>query len=266
MTQNTNLKELDKELESLLNNYNANESKMYKKKLELFEKDCIELTNKIFPQFKLPIYVSISEFDNPVPNSLAYWADTENLDTEYSNLNDNYCREPYKNGGYFYPVRNPSTGVVSLKNCDSVITDELKQMLDLKYEISIMIAEARNALFKSENVNSNNSRTVLTQLNNKLKTYETLQTQYIQTLKLIKNFNMLLKDKKKEIENKEEKKETLENEYNITRETENDYNNIKRNNENKANKLFYYSKIALFICWCLTLALFLLININEILE
>jgi uncharacterized protein YhaN len=266
MAQNRNLKELEKELESLLNKYNDNESKMYKKKLEQFEKDCIEITQKIFPQFRLPIYVSISEFDNPVPNSLAYWADAENLDTVYSNLNDNYCRDPYKNGGYFYPVRNPSTGVVTLKNCDSVITDELKQMLDLKYELSIMVAAARNALFRSENVNSNNSKTVLEKLNNKLKEYETLQTQYIQTLKLIKNFNMLLKDKTKEIENKEEKQDYLENEYNITRDIENDYNNIRKHNEYRAKQFLFYTKIILFICWCLTLALFSLININEILS
>lgn len=258
-------KELDRELKKILDTYDDNARKEYEEKIKEFEKDCIDLTKETFPQFKLPIYMSISEFDNPVPNSLAYWADTEGLSDKYSNLNDNYCRDVRGNDNYVYPVRNPGTGVVSLKSCGTVVTDELKEMLDIKNELSIMIAQARNSLFRAENTSNNNSKQIMEKLNNKLKEYETLQTQYIQTLKLIKNFELLLEEKRKNVELKEENTDSLENDFNISRDIENDHNNTVRLHKNKNIKILLVIKILLFICWCLVLALFGLININKIL-
>lgn len=257
-------KDLDAELDTILETYNENDIKTYKAALTKFEKDCIKLTEETFPQFKLPIYISIADFDNPVPNSLAYWADTQDLSPEYSNLNDNYCRNVYGNDNYVYPVRNPNTGVISLKSCNTIINDELKDMLDLKNELSIMISQARNALFKNEKTNANNSKQIIDTLNKKLNEYEVLQTQYIQTLKLIKNFDLLLKDKREDIDKKELESDTIENEFNITRDVESINNIYQKQNKKLNSKLLLYTKLLLFICWLLVLGLFAMLNINKI--
>jgi hypothetical protein len=260
------IKELNKELDKLLDKYDDSEKEIYKKKIQNLEKDCLKITKNVFPNLKIPIYMSIYEFDNPKPNSKANWSDTINLNSDYENLNDNYCRDVYNNENYVYPVRNPSTGVVSLQPCDKYINDELKEMLDLKYDLSIMISKARNALFRNEINNSNNGKNILDKLDNKLKEYEALQTQYLQTLKLINNFDILLKDKRKTIEEKEIEDTTLENTYNIGRDIQNDYNNTFKNNFKYNEKLIFYTKILLFITWCIALGLFSLININRIIK
>lgn len=260
------IKELNKELDKMLDKYDDNEKEVYKNKIQKLEKDCLKITKKIYPNFKIPIYMSISELDNPKPNSNAFWSDTSNLNPDYENLNDNYCRDVYNNDNYVYPVRNPKTGVVSLKSCDTYIDDELKEMLDLKYDLSIMIAKARNSLFRNEINNSNNGKKILNKLDKKLKKYESLQTQYLQTLKLINNFDILLKDKRKSIEEKEIEDSKLENTYNIGRDMQSDYNNIFKSNISSNQRLMTYSKILLFITWCIALALFSLINIKRVIK
>jgi len=259
------IKELNKELNDLLINFNENNRELIKTKISEFEKDCLNLTKKILPNFKIPIYINIHDIDNNKLNSKTSWFEWENKKNKFVNLNDNYCRDIYGNGNYVYPVRNPRTGVVYFRNCNTYIDNEMIEITDLKNELSVLIAQARNSILNA-NLSSNSGKDkIQKEINNKLEKYESLQEKYIQITKMIDNFNILLKDKRKILNDKTDDYNKLDNNLNIKRDNENTFNNEFKYIKIRNTTLLYYAKIMFFICWLIILILFAFININKVL-
>jgi hypothetical protein len=258
------LNELNKELENILIDFDENNRETIKEKITEFDKNCIKLTKKVLPNFRIPIYMSIHNFDGNKPNSKILWEDWDNIKNKYKGLSDNYCRDAYGNGNYVYPVINPNTDVIYFRNCDTYIDQELKDISNIKNELSLLIGEARNTILRADLSSGTNRKQIQKQINNKLKEYESLQEKYIQVSKLLDNFNLLLKDKSSSIEKKEGQFDKLDNDLNIKRDIENTFNKQFNSLDNRNSKLLKYAKILLFICWLLVLGLFSLININRV--
>jgi len=264
MTQSNNLRNLNNELEDLLINIDESNRPIIRNQINNFEKDCLKITNKVFPNFTVPVYMDVHEIDDNKLNSKTSWEYYKNPKNKFGNLADNYCRDIYGNGNYVYPVRNPNTGVVYLKSCDTYYNQELKDISNLKNDMSVLIAKARNTILQSDLSSSKNKDNVKKELENKLAEFEDYQQKYIQLVKLIDNFNVLLNDKRETVNKNSTKFDKLNNTFNIKRDNENVFNDTYYSNKKRNERMIYYAKILIFICWLIVFGLFALININRV--
>lgn len=259
-----NLNTLNNELKLLLLNIDENNRDNIKNQINEFEKDCLKIANKVFNKYKVPIYMNIHDIDNNKINTKSAWEYWKNDKNIYSNLSDNYCRDIYNNGNYVYPVRNPDTGVVYLKNCDTYYNEDLKKLSNIEKDISLLIAKARNTILDADLTSNKNKENIKKEIDNKLKDFEEYQYKYIQLVKLIDNVNILLNDKRNNLDKNTKKFNNINNEFNINRDNENLYNEKYFDNKKYNNKIIFYVKIFIFIAWLLIFGLFSLININRI--
>lgn len=255
---------LNKELDILLLEFDKSNRTTIKDKIENFEKECLEITKKVLPTLSVPIYMSIHKFDNNKQNSETTWDEWVNNKNIFANQNDNYCRDIYKNGTLVYPVMNPNTDETYFRSCSFYIDEEMKNISSLKYEISTLIGEARNAILKAETSKTSDKTRTILRIDNKIREYEQLQEQYIQLAKLLDNFTLLLKNKRDLVTSKNDKYDKIDNELNIKRDHEDEFNEQYHRLEERNKKFLTWGKILIFICWLLVLGLFSLININRV--
>jgi t-SNARE complex subunit (syntaxin) len=258
------LQKLNNELKDMLLDFDSSNRSTIQQKITAFEKDCLKLTNEILPNYQVPIYMKIHKFDNNKPMSEATWEDWKNPKNKFANMSDSYCRDVYENGNLVYPVLNANTGIPFLRSCGVYIDDEMKKITNLKDELSALIAEARNTVLLAESRSGSSKKTVLDNINRKLKEYETLQDKYIQIVKMLDNFTLLLKNKRDIVENKNDKYEQLQTDLNIKRDAEDEFNEQFHRIEARNSRLLFWGKIVVFICWLIVLGLFSMININRV--
>lgn len=259
------LQKLNNELKDMLIDFDSGNRGTIQQKITKFEKECLDLTKKILPNYQVPIYMKIHNFDNNKPTSETTWEFWNNSKNKFANMGDNYCRDVYGNGNLVYPVINPNTDEVYLRSCDIYIDDEMKKITNLKNELSALIAEARNTVLLVESSSGSSKKKVLENINSKLIEYETLQEKYIQIAKLLDNFTLLLKTKHDIVDEKNNKYDKLQTDLNIKRDNEDEFNEQFHRIEKRNSRLLFWAKILISICWLIVFGLFLMININRVL-
>ena len=258
------LQKLNNELKDMLIDFDSSNRGTIQQKISKFEKECLDITKKILPNYQVPIYMKIHKFDNNKPQSEATWENWYNPNNKFANMGDNYCRDVYGNGNLVYPVLNPNTEEAYLRSCEIYIDDEMKKITNLESELSALIAEARNTVLLAESSSGSGKKIVIENINRKLTEYESLQEKYIQITKMLDNFSMLLKNKRNIVNDKNDKYDKLQTDLNIKRDAEDEFNEQFHRIEARNSRLLFWCKIVVFICWLIVLGLFSMININRV--
>lgn len=264
-------------ISKLLSKYNTYDRIEIEKKLKDLDKKNIELYKKIFPSKKIPLY--FSKLDNENLNSFrskTSWEDyfnmldeskLEELDSNtVDNLiqyNDNFCRTLDGGKTYKYPIMQP-TGEIVLDTCDDIITDDIKNKLNLNKLIIILLNKSKLNILGND-VNNKNMTLNSDKLVKLLNEYNKLDNEYYQLLLLVKNTNQIMNERESLIDDKNNQIEEKKNEFNIKKDEVNEFIQNKKKNLIKNKFYIYTSKVILVILWFIIIINFLLLNINRIL-
>lgn len=253
---------LDENITKLLDKYPETDKRTIIQKFNKIQKDCYKLAEKIIPSGIVPLYINpLNPDDIKTKTSNTTWSEY-NPSSQYGIHDDNYCR-PMDNEftTYQYP-RRKLNGDIELVNCNNLINDDVKDIINISEYIPTFITLIKGELLRMESSNIDDIKYMRKSIDRKVNEYERVQQQYLQLVNLVNTNQDLIKNRNKTLDNKNEKLNEQENNYNIKQDVMSDYLLTEQERSEQNDTMIKYLKVFVFILWLVVLGLFLLHNIG----
>lgn len=230
--------------------------------IDNLEQEVQALSAQLVPGNRIPIYISPQSDQSRLDYTT--WNEFDPTGP-YGAYDDNYCR-PTPSGGRIqgsnatsvYPVRNASSGRVTLEPCSELLGPEVQQITNIKDVLDRLALIAKHRLLTEEAGSANSMKQTRETAENKIAEYERATRQYMKLAEMIDGFQEVSQRHQMIINNHGDDVDAKSNKIAVQQDDLETYLDEQHAVRKRNEQLLGWVRIPLFMLWIVALALFLL--------